>query len=95
MPSKAYEKRQFIFANFASQVERNVLDVSFHVSQYRNIIQDLRSEIARLREKMAEDRPPSVTRPAGGQQAKHLREQIVSTFRDQMKLRSAHVGTVL
>ncbi|XP_054282051.1 kinesin-like protein KIF19 [Macrosteles quadrilineatus] len=71
-----------------NKVERNVLDVSFHVSQYRNIIQDLRSEITRLREKMSEDRPPSVTRPpSGGKQAKHLREQIVSTFRDQMKLR--------
>ncbi|KAG8279924.1 Kinesin-like protein kif19 [Homalodisca vitripennis] len=72
-----------------SKVERNVLDVSFHVSQYRNIIQDLRGEITRLKDKLGEDRPVSgaINRNTAASQAKQLREMIVATFRDQMKLR--------
>lgn len=77
-------------SSISHKVERNVLDVSFHVSQYRNIIADLRSEINRLRSKMAEERPNSADiRPPATerQQVKQLREQIVSNFREQMKLR--------
>ncbi|CAG2064030.1 unnamed protein product, partial [Timema podura] len=69
------------------QVERNVLDVSYHVSQYRTIINELREEINRLRSKM-ENRPRSGLHSAYlGEQIKGVRDQIVRTFRDQMKLR--------
>ena len=34
------------------QVRRNVLDVSYHVSQYQNIIAELKGEIGRLKEKI-------------------------------------------
>ncbi len=34
------------------QVKRNVLDVSYHVSQYQNIIAELKGEIERLKDKM-------------------------------------------
>jgi hypothetical protein len=34
------------------QVRRNVLDVSYHVSQYQNIIAELKGEIERLKDKM-------------------------------------------
>ena len=70
------------------QVERNVLDVSYHVSQYRTIISELRDEITRLKSKMNEDRPRSgSTTNDKGERLKLLRDQIVSTFREQMKLR--------
>ena len=34
------------------QVHKNVLDVSFHVTQYQNIIADLKGEIDRLKDKI-------------------------------------------
>jgi hypothetical protein len=77
------------------QVERNVLDVSYHVSQYRTIISELREEIARLRAKMKEDRPRSGdTSNDKAEKLKLLRDKIVSTFREQMRLRSASCDVV-
>jgi len=77
------------------QVERNVLDVSYHVSQYRTIISELREEIARLRAKMKEDRPRSGnTSNDKAEKLKLLRDKIVSTFREQMRLRSASCKVV-
>ena len=35
------------------QVRKNVLDVSYHISQYQTIISDLRGEIGRLKEKIS------------------------------------------
>jgi kinesin family protein 18/19 len=71
-------------------VERNVLDVSYHVSQYRTIISELREEIARLRAKMKEDRPRSGdTSNDKAEKLKLLRDKVVSTFREQMRLRCA------
>ncbi|PSN54129.1 hypothetical protein C0J52_09468 [Blattella germanica] len=71
-----------------TKVERNVLDVSYHVSQYRTIISELRDEIARLKAKMTEERPRSGdTSTDKGEKLKLLRDQIVSTFREQMRLR--------
>jgi kinesin family protein 18/19 len=70
-------------------VERNVLDVSYHVSQYRTIISELRDEIKRLKAKMEADRPHSGDASNNkGEKLKLLREKIVSTFREQMRLRS-------
>ncbi|XP_020708233.2 kinesin-like protein KIF19 isoform X2 [Athalia rosae] len=74
--------------SISNKVERNVLDVSYHVSQYRNIISDLKNEISRLRNKMQDDRPRSneaLDEHTGN--LKTLREKIVSTFREQMRLR--------
>jgi kinesin family protein 18/19 len=34
------------------KVRRNVLDVTYHVSQYQNIIAELKGEIERLKDKM-------------------------------------------
>ncbi|XP_023715560.1 kinesin-like protein KIF19 isoform X3 [Cryptotermes secundus] len=74
--------------NISNKVERNVLDVSYHVSQYRNIISELRDEIARLRSKMKEDRTHlGDASNEKGEKLKILRDQIVSTFREQMRLR--------
>merc|ERR1719367_1316110 len=40
--------------NISNKVRKNVLDVSYHVSQYQNIISELRSEIGRLKEKIVD-----------------------------------------
>ncbi|XP_026676884.1 kinesin-like protein KIF19 [Diaphorina citri] len=37
------------------KVERNQLDVSFQISQYRSVIADLRNEISRLKHKISDD----------------------------------------
>lgn len=74
----------------SNKVERNVLDVSYHVSQYRDIISDLRNEISRLRNKMTDDRPrfeDLKTNNQRGTDFKTLREKIVSVFKEQMRLR--------
>ena len=34
-------------------MHRNVLDVSFHVTQYQNIISELKGEIGRLKDKIS------------------------------------------
>ncbi|XP_043464822.1 kinesin-like protein KIF19 isoform X2 [Leptopilina heterotoma] len=74
----------------SNKVERNVLDVSYHVSQYRDIISDLKNEISRLRTKMTDDRPrfdELKTNNQRGTDFKTLREKIVSVFKEQMRLR--------
>ena len=38
--------------NISNRVRKNVLDVSYHVSQYQSIISELRGEIGRLEEKI-------------------------------------------
>lgn len=78
--------------NISSKAERNVLDVSYHVSQYQTVINELRDEIHRLQQKMTEDRPRSaeinkITAEQRSNEVKKLREQIVETFKMQMKLR--------
>lgn len=40
------------------QVGKNVLDISYHVSQYRTIISELRDEITRLKSKMSDEMRP-------------------------------------
>uniref|UniRef100_A0A8D9BHV6 Kinesin-like protein KIF19 n=1 Tax=Cacopsylla melanoneura TaxID=428564 RepID=A0A8D9BHV6_9HEMI len=54
------------------KVERNQLDVSFQISQYRSVIADLRNEISRLKHKITDDKPedesdgPKNIEPANG-----------------------------
>nr|XP_023029277.1 kinesin-like protein KIF19 [Leptinotarsa decemlineata] len=78
--------------NITNKIERNVLDVSYHVTQYQTVITELRDEISRLQNKMKEERPRSadINRMNAEQRSnevKKLREQIVETFKTQMKLR--------
>ncbi|XP_063995709.1 kinesin-like protein KIF19 isoform X1 [Diachasmimorpha longicaudata] len=75
-----------------NKVERNIVDVNYHVSQYRDIISDLKNEISRLRTKMHDsDRPRSNTdepiTEAQSTDLRRLREKIVSVFKEQMRLR--------
>ncbi|KAL1488944.1 hypothetical protein ABEB36_014728 [Hypothenemus hampei] len=78
--------------NISTKVERNVLDVSYQVSQYQTVVNELRAEISRLQHKMKEERPRSadlnkIDPQERGEEVRHLREQIVDTFKTQMKLR--------
>lgn len=78
--------------NISSKAERNILDVSYHVTQYQTVINELRDEINRLQQKMTEERPRSadVSKMDSEQRSgevRNLREQIVDTFKNQMKLR--------
>jgi len=78
----------FFRANGIShKVERNVLNVSFQVNQYRSVIADLRNEISRLRTKLDEGRSKSSSGLHSDTPVNQIRDQIVSTFREQMKLR--------
>ena len=79
--------------NISNKVRKNVLDVSYHVSQYQNIISDLRNEIGRLKEKIqlgdiqqtSSRKNSSNKRQA--EELKELRDFMVANFREQMKLR--------
>ena len=70
------------------QVRKNVLDVSYHISQYQNIISDLRGEIGRLKEKIQSEAvfggPSSGVKKA---ELQEMREQMVTNFKEQMNLR--------
>lgn len=77
--------------HISNKVESNILDVSYHVTQYQTVINELRDEISRLRHKMQEERPRTAEIKMNAVQrnneVKNLREQIVGTFKEQMKLR--------
>lgn len=75
---------------------------NFPTKHYQNLVSELREEVTRLRSKMLTDRPRSGVAAAAAQVAttqnaeddekrkselRYLREQIVLTFKQQMKLR--------
>ncbi|XP_068632001.1 kinesin-like protein KIF19 [Battus philenor] len=85
-------------ASITNRVEREVVETPMHLSQYRTVINELREEIARLKVKMKDDRSRSKedlnkedsnegTSIESASHLKSLREAIVSTFKQQMRLR--------
>ncbi|XP_053155302.1 kinesin-like protein KIF19 isoform X1 [Hemicordylus capensis] len=82
-------------------VKRNLLNVSYHIAQYTSIIADLRSEIQRLQRKIEQQEPRPMRPDIRSIQAEvqlhgnsferqemdQLREQLISTFREQMDVR--------
>lgn len=44
----------FFLSHYARQVKKNLINVSYHIAQYTNIISDLRCEIQRLKKKIAD-----------------------------------------
>ncbi|CAK1596139.1 unnamed protein product [Parnassius mnemosyne] len=85
-------------AAITNRVEREVVETPMHLSQYRTVINELREEIARLKVKMKDDRSRSkedlskeeMSREDAIENTAHLkslREAIVSTFKQQMRLR--------
>ncbi|XP_063618502.1 kinesin-like protein KIF19 [Cydia splendana] len=89
-------------SSITNRIERELVATPMHLSQYRTVINDLRDEIARLKLKMRDDRSSTRTIEEQQQIAaevsqqeteesaahlKSLREAIVSTFKQQMRLR--------
>ncbi|XP_072932004.1 kinesin-like protein KIF19 [Epargyreus clarus] len=88
-------------AAITNRVERELVQTPMHLSQYRTVISELREEIARLKTKMKDERSrpqedlhnrieEPVTKEESEESAAHLkslREAIVSTFKQQMRLR--------
>ncbi len=74
-------------------MRKNVLDVSYHVSQYQTIISELRGEIGRLKEKIQVDGtvnngpPGSIGAKKAAQELQELRDQMVTNFKEQMNIR--------
>ena len=72
--------------------------MSYHVSQYQNIISELRSEIGRLKEKIVDGggggggggggrSSANKTSKRQAEELRELRDEMVASFREQMKLR--------
>ncbi|KAG7302666.1 hypothetical protein JYU34_012617 [Plutella xylostella] len=89
-------------ASITNRVEREFLETPKHLSQYRTVISELREEISRLKGKMKDDRTKlqedeanneeqeAKTEQETAESAAHLkalRESIISTFKQQMRLR--------
>ncbi|KAK6623852.1 hypothetical protein RUM44_010708 [Polyplax serrata] len=112
MAQREESKNTLLYAerakSISNKVEKNVLDISYHVSQYRTIISELRDEIARLKSKMPDEKKvlsqaqsskmidvetEMVKRQVSAQfqsNSAHLatlKNEIISTFKEQMKLR--------
>ncbi|XP_028161559.1 kinesin-like protein KIF19 isoform X2 [Ostrinia furnacalis] len=89
-------------SSITNRVERELIETPMHMSQYRTVITELREEISRLKSKMKDDRSRSkedlmsqhkeeeLTKEQSEESAAHLknlRDAIVSTFKQQMRLR--------
>ncbi|KAL7989581.1 hypothetical protein Chor_012247 [Crotalus horridus] len=87
--------------NIRTTVKRNHLNVSYHIAQYTSIIADLHREIHRLQCKIEQQEPRPMRSDIRSIQAEvhlrgnhferqemdQLREQLISTFREQMDVR--------
>lgn len=76
----------------------NVLDVSYHVSQYQTIISELKEEIERLKNKITVDDGDQNTlgmnqqkveeeRQKNAEKLERLKNDLLDMFREQMSLR--------
>ncbi|XP_031417739.1 kinesin-like protein KIF19 isoform X2 [Clupea harengus] len=86
--------------NIKTKVKRNLFNVSYHLAQYTNIIAELRKEIERLRAKIDEQGQEqkkgekadirdvqAEVKEYSRREMAHLREQLLSAFREQMEIR--------
>ncbi|XP_063602768.1 kinesin-like protein KIF19 [Penaeus indicus] len=87
--------------NISKQVRRNVLDVSYHVSQYQNIISELREEIDRLKGKLEAGQDEGAAnggvplsqeakeeQEKNAERLKKIKNDLLDLFREQMSLRN-------
>ncbi|XP_035578130.1 kinesin-like protein KIF19 [Zalophus californianus] len=93
--------------NIKTRVKRNLLNVSYRIAQYTDVISDLRREIERLKSKietqeMEKTREPGVrdarvmTPPHDGEEDSHLqmnkiRAQLLGAFKEQLEMRRSLV----
>lgn len=80
--------------NISKNVRKNVLDVSYHVSQYQTIIAELKDEIDRLKGKIEngeveeDDGTKEDERQANNERLRKLKSDLIDHFREQMNLRN-------
>lgn len=60
--------------------------MSNHVPHYQNLIAELRDEVVRLKTKI-EEQSVSNAKPCKNFKAKQLKDEMISTFEERMKLR--------
>uniref|UniRef100_A0A8C4T502 Kinesin-like protein KIF19 n=1 Tax=Erpetoichthys calabaricus TaxID=27687 RepID=A0A8C4T502_ERPCA len=88
--------------NIRTRVKRNLLNVSYHIAQYTNIISDLRSEIQRLKKKIDEQASRQINErndirniheevqsqtAQDRSEMERLRKQLIEAFHQQMEIR--------
>ncbi|KAG8145751.1 hypothetical protein E2320_012239 [Naja naja] len=83
--------------NIKTRVNRNLLNVSYHIAQYTSIISNLRSEIECLKAKvenqekekhlLSSGAKDGQVQEDGHQQLQKLRKQLVGAFKEQMDMR--------
>ena len=64
------------------------MDVSYHVSQYQTIIEELKGEISRLNSKLQSSSTSDNASSKNKEKTEQLREKMKATFKEQMDLRS-------
>lgn len=76
-------KYLFSISHYARQVKKNLINVSYHIAQYTNIISDLRCEIQRLKKKIADQ----ASRQLNSDRAdiRHVQGKALSTLLRCMK----------
>ncbi|XP_004386020.2 kinesin-like protein KIF19 [Trichechus manatus latirostris] len=93
--------------NIKTRVKRNLLNVSYHITQYTDVISDLRREIEHLKSKTEKQekekrskpntRDAQVTIPThdteeeSRQQMNKIRAQLIGAFKEQMEMRRSLV----
>ena len=74
--------------NIKTKVERNVLNVSYHMTEYVTLISGLRSEISTLKRKLsANNVHASLREHAEKGEISVLRNEVVGLFKERMQLR--------
>lgn len=73
----------FSISHHARQVKKNLINVSYHIAQYTNIISDLRCEIQRLKKKIADQ----ASRQLNSDRAdiRHVQGKVLSALLPFMK----------
>ena len=69
------------------QTRQNKLDVTYHVSQYQAIINELKEEIRRLKQKLGDDVDGPSRSRIDNEVLEELKLELVENFNEQMTLR--------
>ncbi|XP_049761021.1 kinesin-like protein KIF19 [Elephas maximus indicus] len=93
--------------NIKTRVKRNLLNVSYHIAQYTDVISDLRREIEHLKSKIEKQEkekrsetntrdaqvtiPPNDTEEERRLQMNKIRAQLIGAFKEQMEMRHSLV----
>ncbi|XP_007941187.1 kinesin-like protein KIF19 [Orycteropus afer afer] len=91
--------------NIKTRVKRNLLNVSYHIAQYTDVISDLRREIEHLKSKLEKQEkrsepdtqdvqaviPAHDTEEESRQQMNKIRAQLIGAFKEQLEMRRSLV----